>query len=136
MNYKVTFFLLFMLFSACDSTQEVKRKQYFAEGVELYKTHCANCHQLSGEGLEGLYPPISKDYLSKNKAKVICQIRNGGKNALAINGKYYTQAMPANLALHPLEVAEITTYIYNKWGDETVITKIAEIDSVLNNCKK
>jgi cytochrome c551 len=135
MKINFTVLLLLVVLSSCDSAEEIKRKQYYAEGFELYKTHCANCHQLNGTGLEGLYPPISKEYLSKNKSKVICQIKYGGNDSLVINGKMYTQAMPGNIILEPLEIAEITTFIYNNWGDETVITKISEIETILNNCR-
>lgn len=125
-----------IIFSACQSSQEIKKKQYFVEGLELYKTYCANCHQLDGAGLTGLYPPISKEYMSNNKLKVICLIRNGGNDTLKINNKSYSQAMPANLNLEPIELAEITTFIYNKWGDETVITEIDEVKNALETCKK
>ncbi len=129
-------FVSIIIFSACQSAQEIKKMQYFVEGLELYKTHCANCHQLDGAGLAGLYPPISKEYMSNNKLKVICLIRNGGNDTLIINNKSYNQAMPANLNLEPIELAEITTYIYNKWGDETVITEIDEVKNALEKCKQ
>ncbi|MES2794835.1 MAG: cytochrome c, partial [Bacteroidota bacterium] len=107
----------------------------FVEGLELYKTHCANCHQLNGAGLEGLYPPISGQFLSNNKLKVICLIQYGNNDTLLIDGKKYSQAMPANQNLQKLDIAEITTYIYNKWGNETVITDIAEVEKALETCK-
>jgi mono/diheme cytochrome c family protein len=136
MRGNCVFVISSFIFSACQSSQEIKKKQYFVEGLELYKTHCANCHQLDGAGLEGLYPPISKQYLSDNKLKVICLLRNGGNDSLKINNKVYTQAMPTNQNLEPIELAEITTYIYNKWGDETVITEIEEVKKALESCKK
>jgi mono/diheme cytochrome c family protein len=128
--------LICLVICSCQSDEEIKRKQYFVEGLELYKTNCANCHQLDGAGLEGLYPPIDKDYLSQNKVKVICLIKNGGHDSLQINGKKYTQAMPANSKLEALEIAEITTFIYNKWGDESVITTIDEVKNAFEKCPK
>jgi cytochrome c551 len=134
-NPTIILLCFFFLFS-CQSAEEIKRNQYFVEGLELYKTHCANCHQLDGKGLEGLYPPISSEYLSKNKIKIICGIRHGINDTLTIDGKTFNQAMPGNANLEPLEVAEITTYIYNKWGDETIITDVNEVKEILNDCKK
>lgn len=123
-------------FLGCQSAKDVKKQQYFVEGLELYKTHCANCHQLDGAGLEGLYPPISQEYLRKNQSKVICTIQNGSADSLNISGKKYTQMMPANKQLQPLDIAEIMTFINNRWGGYETITEIAEVEEALKNCKK
>jgi mono/diheme cytochrome c family protein len=128
-------FVAFLLLTACNSAEDVKREQYFVEGLELYKNNCANCHQLDGTGLEGLYPPISTSFIENNKAKVICLIKYGINDSLVINGKKYSQPMPANIQLEKLELAEISTYIYNKWGNETVITSIDDIEKALEKCK-
>jgi cytochrome c551 len=125
-----------ILLAACQSAEEVKRNQYFVEGLELYKTHCANCHQLDGAGLAGLYPPIvNSDFLAKNKMKVICLMQNGSTDTSSINGKIYKQKMPSNKKLEPLEIAELTTYLYNRWGGETVFTNIEDTKKALENCK-
>lgn len=134
-KYLFCFSLIFFFFS-CQNAEEIKRNQYFVEGLELYKTHCANCHQIDGAGLEGLYPPISEQYLTKNKLKVICGIKYGLVDTVTINGKEYNQPMPANFNLEPLEIAEITTYIYNKWGKENKITDVNFVKEQLENCKK
>ncbi len=55
-------FAVALLFTSCDSQQELKRKQYYIDGQALYKTHCANCHHDKGRGLAGLYPPSSGSY--------------------------------------------------------------------------
>jgi mono/diheme cytochrome c family protein len=127
---------LISIFYSCQTAAEIKQKQYFVEGLELYKTHCANCHQLDGTGLAGLYPPISNsDFLKGNKLKMICIMHNGLNDSLVVNGKRYTQKMPANKALEPLDLAEITTYVYNKWGDETVITNLEDVEKAFEKCK-
>lgn len=128
--------ILSILIFGCQSAEEIKRNQYFVEGLELYKTHCANCHQIDGTGLEGLYPPISSAFLDKNKMKVICLMQNGINDSLVINGKKYSQPMPANKSLEKLELAEIATFVYNKWGNETVITDFEEVEKGLEGCKK
>jgi mono/diheme cytochrome c family protein len=50
-------------------------------------------------------------------------MRNGQKGEIMVNGETYNQAMPANPQLKPLEIAQISTYLYNIWGmGEGVIT--------------
>lgn len=130
-------YLIFIPILFSCQTGDIKRNQYFVEGLALYKTHCANCHQLDGAGLEGLYPPITNAaFLKDNKLKMICFIHNGLNDSLTVYGKKYTQPMPANRTLEPLDLAEITTYVSNKWGGETKITEVSEVEEALKNCKK
>ena len=125
----------FLLQTACQSQEELKQEKYFVEGYQLYTEHCANCHQTDGKGLEALYPPINgSDYL-KNKEKVICLIRYGQNEPIVVNGRRFNRPMPANPQLTDIDVAEITTYIYNKWGGETVITDVKETSKVLDTCR-
>jgi cytochrome c551 len=139
MKYKLYSLLLIAqcsLLTACDSQEELKKKQYYIDGQVLYKTHCANCHQENGQGLAGLYPPIEgSDFLKKNKELVLCSMRNGLKDTIVVNGKTYRQPMPANTQLQALDVAEIATYIYNEWGNEKVITDVKSVQKVLESCK-
>lgn len=135
MNY-LKILVLPVLFFSCQTNAEIKKKQYFAEGVQLYKSNCANCHQMDGAGLEGLYPAISSEFLRNNKQKVICLIKNGINDSLLINGKKYKTKMPANQKFEPLEIAEITTFINNKWGGIDKITEIDEVKQALLDCKK
>lgn len=133
----VLLFAIGYLLSSCQNAEEVKRSQYFVEGMELYKVHCANCHQMDGNGLKNLYPPIANsDYLAGNKEKLMCGIKFGINDTLTINGKAYSQAMPANALLKDLEIAEILTFIYNKWGNEKVITETDQVKKQIETCRK
>jgi cytochrome c551 len=131
----VLFFGGIMGLVACQTKEEIKHQTYLHDGVEKYKLHCANCHQEDGKGLAGLYPPLANsDYLKKNKASIICAIKHGQADTIVVNGKKYYQPMPANPKLEGLDIAEITTYIFNKWGDETVITDIKTVEKALKEC--
>lgn len=121
---------------SCLSDEEIKRQRYITEGILLYKNNCANCHQNNGQGLAALYPPIAKsDYLA-NKNSVICLIKYGQQGPIVVNGKRYNRPMPAQLQLSDLEVAEITTYIYNEWGGENKVTGVKEVTPILKDCSR
>ncbi len=131
-------FSFLITLSSCQSKEETDRQKYISEGIALYKNNCANCHQISGAGLAGLYPPLAgSDYLKKNKNAVICSIRYGQQGPIVVNGKRYNRIMPAQLGLSALEVAEITTYIYHKWGgDDKVLITAKEVQLILDECGK
>jgi mono/diheme cytochrome c family protein len=129
--------LLMLLLStlSCQSEEETKRQQYITEGILIYKNNCANCHQTNGAGVASLYPPIAgSDYLADKNA-VICLIRYGLQGPIVVNGKRYNRPMPAQPKLSDLEIAELTTYLYNKWGGETKVTDVKAVTPVLQQCK-
>lgn len=131
-----TLFALFLSLLSCQSDEEIRREQYITEGILIYKNNCANCHQTNGQGLAALYPPLAgSDYLA-NKSKVICLIRYGQQGSIVVNGKRYNRPMPAQPQLSDLEIAELTTYIYNEWGGETKVTDVKTVTPVLEQCRK
>ena len=136
-NLIFAFSIVSLAFFACDSKEDIKKKQYYVEGMERYKTHCANCHQTDGKGLAGLYPPLANsDFLASNKDLIICAMQNGLTDTITVNGKKYHQPMPANAQLLALDIAEITTYIYKEWGGKDEITDVKYVEKVLKDCKK
>jgi cytochrome c551 len=115
---KKILFLAFA-FAACQTPEEVTYDQY----------------QTEGQGLAKLYPPLAgSDYL-KNKEAVICMMKYGISGEMTVNGKTYNQAMPGNFQLQELDIALISTYIYNTWGNEKQITSIKTSREILKKCK-
>lgn len=113
----------FFIFS-CSSKEEITQQQYYIEGMALYKTHCENCHQADGSGLRDLYPSIQKTNLSPEA--LACLIKNGKKG----NG-----FMPANAKLQALDIAELVTYMREKWGNQKRIYPTDSVQLALKNCR-
>ena len=124
------FISLLIFFTSCN---DVRRDQYVAEGYELFKANCANCHQEKGSGLEGLYPLIVKEYLVDNQ-KLACMIKNGMNQPIVVNGKSYSRPMPANLQLKDLEIAEIMTFLQNQYKVSEQITPTDSVVVWLQKC--
>src|SRR5579863_1489144 len=95
---------LICLLAACQNEGDLDFKRYYSSGALLYQSRCQNCHGASGEGLSALIPPLSDSaFLRKNMATSPCDIKNGLKGALRVNGKAFDQAMQA-IDLTPLEI--------------------------------
>jgi mono/diheme cytochrome c family protein len=126
--------------SSCSTKQDsgstsIKFQQYYVQGEQLFIQHCSNCHQKDGKGLGLLYPPVNQsDFIEENFEKVICIIRNGIKGDIVVNGNTYNKEMPPMPALTDLEIAEITTYLYNTWGREKGIIEVKDASQILTNC--
>jgi mono/diheme cytochrome c family protein len=143
MSYKIMFRLSVMLtvgltgfFTSCTDSEKVKREQYYAEGYQLYTSYCSNCHSTDGKGLGDLYPPLNRKDPLPSKELFACIVKNGISEKLVIDGKTYERTMPGNPGLTDLDIAEIATYIYNKWGTDTTYTNIYDVKIGLEKCKQ
>jgi len=129
---------LLLFFLSCTSKnhkQATKFEQYFVQGKLLYELNCSNCHQKNGSGLGLLYPPINKsDFMDTHFEEVVCLIKNGIEGELVVNGKVYNKPMKGIATLTELEIAEITTYIYNNWDRKRGIVEVREVNSALAGC--
>lgn len=131
---RVVLIVVGLSFLSCQSAEEIKRDQYYAEGYQLYTTYCANCHQADGQGMASLYPPLKASEFLNNKKNFICITKNGMAGEIQVNGKTYNRPMPANPRLTDIEIAEIVTYVYNTWGNETAYTPTDSVSQALRNC--
>lgn len=101
------------------------------DGAALYVTHCQSCHQASGEGLPGAFPPLkgSPVVLGADLEKYIDIIMNGYD---ARPGYGAMPAVGANAGFTELEVAAIINHERSSWGNDgqkvsaTDIKKIVE----------
>lgn len=119
MKYGLFIGMLILLF-ACQSKEEILHQQYVVEGRNLYEQHCANCHQSDGQGLRDLYPALAKTDLWKRVStqQLVCIIKKGQQGEIKVNGKSYAGYMPANPKLEAIDIAELVTYLQDRWGNK------------------
>ena len=116
-------------------TRDARFSQYYVQGQQLYVQYCSNCHQKDGTGLGLLYPPVSQsDFVDQRFSEVVCSMRKGLRGSMMVNGLEYNQPMPGIPYLTDLEVAEITTYLYNTWGRNRGLVTVEEVQRVSAAC--
>jgi nitrite reductase (NO-forming) len=87
-------------------------------GQALFAGTCSTCHQANGQGLEGVFPPLAKsDWLAANAERLPSVILHGMTGPVTVNGKDYNSVMPPMSQLTDDEVANISTYVLNSWGN-------------------
>ncbi len=129
---------LILITAACTSPSgrdsSPKFNQYYVAGEQLYIQHCSNCHQENGKGLGLLYPPLdTSDFMQKHLEDVVCLIKNGKEGVLVVNGKNFDGKMPPS-AISDLEIAQITTYIYNTWSHQRGLVDVKSVAKILASC--
>jgi len=85
------------------------------DGKSLYIQHCAACHQPSGEGLAGAFPPLKDSpVVNDEDYELMVRIILQGYDARSEYG-----VMPALAEqLSDNEIAAIVNYERNSWGNE------------------
>ncbi len=88
-------------------------------GQLLFIGQCSICHQVTGRGAAGVYPPLAgSDFLTApaGREKAIRAVVGGMKGALVVNAKTYENQMPA-VMLDDAQAADVLTFVYNSWGN-------------------
>lgn len=91
-----------------------------ARGAQRYASTCAACHQATGAGLTGAFPPLVKNaaVLDDDPTVHIRAILHGVDDGLPIDGVTYPSPMPAfGDALSDTDVADIANHERTAWGN-------------------
>jgi mono/diheme cytochrome c family protein len=86
-------------------------------GKRLFTTICAACHQPTGQGIAGRFPPLAgSDFLNADKHRAIKIVVNGLQGELVVNGQHFNNAMP-KFPLNNRDIACALTFVYNSFGN-------------------
>ncbi len=104
---------------ADDVVNERVPKQGLDVGKAAYLANCAACHQPTGLGLSGAFPPLAgSDWLKKtSRDDVIASVLKGISGEMTVNGVKYNNVMPAMSHLTDDEVSSILTYVMASWNN-------------------
>jgi len=109
----------------------VTKEALMAEGEKVYGTICAACHQPTGKGLPGAYPPLAGAGEFYGDPKKMAGIVVKGINGpISVLGTDYNGAMPAQAQLSDYEIAAVTTFVRHSWGNNDGIVTPDDVKSV------
>lgn len=88
-----------------------------ADGKSLYMDNCSACHQVSGKGVKGAFPPLAGAPLVQGPPKVLI--------TTVLNGR---AGMPAfKDDINDADLAAILTYARTGWGNKGSVIKPADV---------
>jgi mono/diheme cytochrome c family protein len=89
------------------------------DGKQIFGTKCAVCHQATGLGVAGVFPPLAGSEWVSGDEKVLVNILLHGINGeIEVKGNKYSGAMPTFNALSDDELAAVLSYIRSDWGNQ------------------
>jgi mono/diheme cytochrome c family protein len=115
--------------SASGAPGAVSQPSWAALGKQVYENKCAACHQLTGQGLPGVFPPLKGNAVvtAADPTEHIRAVLRGlaGKT---IDGVAYASAMPAFAdQLSDEEVAAVLNHERTSWGHQAPPVKPEDV---------
>ncbi len=103
---------------ADDTSNERPPKSVLQKGEAAFLANCAACHQPTGKGLAGAFPPLAgSDFLKPPYDAGIAGVLGGLSGEMVVNGEKYNGVMPPMNHLSDDDVASIFSYVVNSWGN-------------------
>ena len=99
---------------------EVAADSPVALGEKIYQTNCMACHQVTGQGLPGAFPPLAaSDWVGKDPNMLARIVIAGMQGPITVNGTEYNSIMaPLGAILSDDDIANVLTYVRQAWGND------------------
>lgn len=104
-------------------------------GKRVFNQNCAVCHQNTGLGVAGQFPPlagsewvIGGDWVGDNH--IVKVLLFGMQGVVQVKGGSYNNAMPAWNQLKDEQISAVLTYIRSEWGNNAAPITTEYVKSV------
>jgi len=105
--------------------------ELMAAGEGVYLANCAACHQPTGVGLAGAFPPLAgSDFLQGNRQEVLAAALFGLQGPITVNGVEYNGVMPSLGHLTDEDLAAAVTYVFGSWGNNLAAVSVEEVTAL------
>jgi len=114
------------------ATMTAAAKEQLPDGKQVFSTTCAACHQATGEGVPGVYPPLAgSEWVNGEEAKVVRIVLNGVTGPIEVAGETFNSMMPPwGPTLKDADIAAVLTYVRSTWGNKGAPVTAATVASI------
>jgi len=94
-----------------------------AEGKKLFNANCVACHQATGQGVPGTFPPLAgSEWVVGSEDRVVRILLHGLSGPVTVKGAQYNNAMPAfgqgsGYNWSDEKVSYVLTYVRQAFGN-------------------
>lgn len=90
-----------------------------ANGKQLFAANCVACHQATGKGLPGVFPPLDgSEWVTGDERTVANILLHGVTGDLTVAGNVFKGAMPSFQQLGDAELAAVASYVRSEWSNK------------------
>ena len=89
------------------------------DGRQVFAGNCVACHQATGKGLPGVFPPLAGSEWVRGDERVVANILLHGINGdITVAGATYKGSMPSFRQLGDAELAAVASYVRSEWSNQ------------------
>jgi mono/diheme cytochrome c family protein len=89
------------------------------DGKQVFAGNCLACHQATGKGLPGVFPPLDGSEWVAGEPRVVANILlHGIDGEITVAGNSFKGAMPSFQQLGDAELAAVATYVRGEWSNK------------------
>lgn len=90
------------------------------DGAAVYAAQCMACHQATGAGIPGAFPPLANHVgalYAADRDYLVLVMLYGLQGPITVAGTAYNGLMPAFGQLSDAEIAAVLNHVLTAWGD-------------------
>lgn len=108
--------------------------QTLAEQGKAVYANCVACHQPTGSGVPGQFPPLVKsEWVTGSEKRLVALLLKGIQGPMTVEGKTYNGAMPAwDKTLSDKKIAAVASYIRANWGNQAAEISEGKVTAARN----
>jgi mono/diheme cytochrome c family protein len=107
-----------------DLRPAVTRPSPSADGQQVFNANCVACHQATGKGLPGVFPPLDGSEWVNGDARVLANIvLHGVTGEIGVAGQTYKGSMPTFAQLGDAELAAVLSHVRSAWSNKSAPIK-------------
>lgn len=101
-------------------------------GAAIYASLCLACHQATGKGLPGVFPPLAgSEWVLGQERTLIAILLHGINGPIEVAGQPYSGAMPSfGAQLSDAELASLLTHLRTQWGHQAAKVSASQVAEV------
>ena len=90
------------------------------DGAALFNAHCSSCHQATGQGIPGAFPPLAgSKWLQADPSIPVAIVHDGLQGEIEVAGNTFHGMMPPlGGQLSDAEIAAVLSYARSEWGND------------------
>lgn len=97
-------------------------------GQTIFAGTCAACHQASGVGSPGLFPPLAgSEFVTGDAGRMIRIVLKGLSGPVTVKGSRYNGQMPPWQQMSDAELAAVISYVRSSWGNAAGAVTAADV---------
>ena len=109
-----------------------------ALGKRTFATMCSTCHQETGLGLPGQFPPLAgSDWVNAaGHARIVRIVLDGFTGSVEVNGQKFSNTMvPWRDTLGDEQIAAVLTYVGQAWGNKGTPVGVDNVKAIRDKTK-